>query len=277
MKKILVPCDFSDTAVQAFRFAVDIARQSDGEIVLLRVFELPVMYDTNLMPALNFEEAFLKDMKSTAEDNFKKIKARWAKGGPKVDLVIEYGAISLTIARVAEQEDADLIVMGTKGATGLKEFFVGSNTEKLVRSSGVPVIAVKKYVKPASIANIVFPNTLGQGQEKLLMKVKELQEFLRARLHVLFVNTPANFKQDNETQQALKAFAKRFMLKDFTLNVFNDFDQESGIRNFANKIGADMIAMGTHGRRGLNHLMAGSMAEDVVNHIDCPIWTAVEK
>ena len=209
------------------------------------------MYDTNLMPALNFEEAFLKDMKSTAEDNFKKIKARWAKGGPKVDLVIEYGAISLTIARVAEQEDADLIVMGTKGATGLKEFFVGSNTEKLVRSSGVPVIAVKKYVKPASIANIVFPNTLGQGQEKLLMKVKELQEFLRARLHVLFVNTPANFKQDNETQQALKAFA--------------------------NKIGADMIAMGTHGRRGLNHLMAGSMAEDVVNHIDCPIWTAVEK
>lgn len=277
MEKILVPCDFSDAAVQAFRFALDIARQSDGEIILLSVLELPVMYDSDLMPTLNFEESFLKEMKASAGENFKKIKARWAKGGPKVSLVVEYGAISLTIARVAEQKAADLIVMGTKGASGLKEFFVGSNTEKLVRSSEVPVIAVKKYVKISAIKNIVFPNALGKGQEELLMRVKQLQEFLNARLHILFVNTPASFRQDRETRHQLRDFAKRFMLKDYTLNIFNDLDQESGVRNFTHQIGADMIAMATHGRRGLNHLMSGSIAEDVVNHIDCPIWTSVEK
>ncbi len=277
MKKILVPCDFSDASVQAFRFALDIAEISKGEIIALSVLELPVMYDTNLMPALNFEETLLKDLKAEAENNFKKIKAKWAKGGPKVSQVIEYGAIPLTIARVAQQREADLIVMGTKGATGLKEFFVGSNTEKLVRSSSVPVIAVKKYIKTSTIKNIVFPNTLGTGQEELMMKVKALQEFLNAKLHILYVNTPANFKQDKDTRQLQKEFVKRFMLKDFTVNIFNDLDQQSGVRNFAHQVGADMIVMSTHGRRGLNHMMSGSIAEDVVNHIDCPIWTSVEK
>ena len=277
MKKILVPCDFSDASVQAFRFALDIAEISKGEIIALSVLELPVMYDSNLMPALNFEETLLKDLKAEAENNFKKIKAKWAKGGPKVSQVIEYGAIPLTIARVAQQREADLIVMGTKGATGLKEFFVGSNTEKLVRSSSVPVIAVKKYIKTSTIKNIVFPNTLGTGQEELMMKVKALQEFLNAKLHILYVNTPANFKQDKDTRQLQKEFVKRFMLKDFTVNIFNDLDQQSGVRNFAHQVGADMIVMSTHGRRGLNHMMSGSIAEDVVNHIDCPIWTSVEK
>ncbi len=277
MKKILVPCDFTDTSIQAFRFALDIAQQSDGEVILLTVLELPVMYETALMPALNFEETLLKDMKTNAEENFKKVKAKWAKGGPKVSQVIEYGVISFTIARVGKEAEADLIVVGTKGATGLKEFFVGSNTEKLVRTSTIPVIAVKKYVQVSSIKNVVFPNALGKGQEELLLRVKALQHFLQAKLHILFVNTPANFRQDKDTKQQMKDFAKRFMLKDFSLNIFNDIDQESGVMNFAHQIGADMIAMGTHGRRGINHLMSGSIAEDVVNHNDGPIWTFVEK
>ena len=124
MKKILVPCDFSDPAVQAFRFALEIANLSNGEIILLNVVELPVMHDTVLMPTLNFEEAFIKDMKTNAEENFKKIKTKWAKDGPKVTSFVEYGPTTLTIGRFAEEKKADLIVMGTKGATGHKEFFV---------------------------------------------------------------------------------------------------------------------------------------------------------
>ena len=67
MKKILVPFDFSETATNALRFAIDIANQSDGEILLLHIVELPVMYDTLLMPSLSFEEAYIKDMKENAE------------------------------------------------------------------------------------------------------------------------------------------------------------------------------------------------------------------
>ena len=279
MKKILVPCDFSDAAVQAFKFAVEIANQSEGEILLLNVIELPVMHDSVLMPTLSFEEAFLKDMKANADKNFSKMIDRWAKDGPKVKSFIDYGPTAHVICEFTNSKKVDLVIMGTKGATGLKEFLVGSNTEKVVRWSKVPVIAVKKSVKVSAIKNIVFPNTLEDSkvQDEFTMKVKELQNFFKAKLHILFVNTPANFKRDADTHKQLESFAKRFMLKNYTLNVFNATDQEMGVTDFAHELNADMVAMATHGRRGLNHLLSGSVAEDTVNHIDCPIWTCVEK
>jgi len=279
MKKILVPCDFSDAAVQAFKFAVEIASQSKGEILLLHVIELPVMHDTVLMPTLNFEQAFLKDMAVGADKNFLKMKEKWAKDGPKVTSFLEYGTTAYTINNFIVDKKVDLVVMGTKGASGVKEFLVGSNTEKIVRISPVPVFTVKKSVKTSSIKNIAFPNTLEDSaeQDELILGVKALQNFFKAKLHIVYVNTPANFKRDSVTHQRLNAFAKRFMLKDYTLNVYNATDQEMGVTDFIHENGIDMIAMGTHGRRGLNHFMSGSVAEDIVNHINCPIWTLVEK
>lgn len=273
MKKILVPCDFSDPAVQAFKMAVDIANQSNGEVVLLHVIELPVMHESVLMPTLSFEEAFIKDMKAHAEKNFTKMKDKWAKEVPKVSSFIEFGATVPTIRDFVKDKKVDLIVMGTHGASGVKEFFIGSNTEKIVRTAGVPVMAIKKQIKLSTIKNIVYPTTGDMNQEELVLQVKTLQSFFKATLHILYVNTPSSFKRDLEIKPQLKAFAKRFMLKDYTLNVWNDFNEEEGLKNFVFETKADLVAMATHGRRGLNHLMSGSIAEDAVNHINCPIWT----
>jgi nucleotide-binding universal stress UspA family protein len=273
MKKILVPCDFSDPAVQAFKMAVDIANQSNGEVLLLNVIELPVMHESVLMPTLSFEEAFIKDMKAHAEKNFTKMKDKWAKEGPKVSAFIEFGGTVPTIRDFVKDKKVDLIVMGTHGASGIKEFFIGSNTEKIVRTAGVPVMAIKKQIKLSSVKNIVYPTSGNTDHEELQLQIKSLQNFFKATLHVLYVNTPSSFKRDLEIKPQLKAFAKRSMLKNYTLNVWNDFNEEEGLKNFVLETKADMIVMATHGRRGLNHLMSGSIAEDAVNHINCPIWT----
>ncbi|NBP71527.1 MAG: universal stress protein, partial [Cytophagia bacterium] len=121
---------------------------------------------------------------------------------------------------------------------------------------------------------IVLPNTLHtEIQEDLLMKIKAMQNFFKATLHIVWINTPSNFTRDITTHQRLQDFAKRFLFKNYTIHVFNDLYEEDGIINFAHSIKADMIAMGTHGRKGLAHILSGSVAEDVVNHIDIPIWT----
>jgi len=235
--------------------------------------ELPVMHESVLMPTLSFEEAFIKDMKAHAEKNFAKMKEKWAKEGPKVSSYVEFGGTTSTIRDFINEKKIDLILMGTHGASGVKEFFIGSNTEKIVRTAGVPVISIKKQLKLQSIKNIVFPTIADLNHEELVSEVKALQYFFKATLHILYVNTPSTFNRDLEIKPRLKAFAKRFMLKDFTLNVWNDYSEEEGLKNFVNESKADMIAMATHGRRGLNHLMSGSIAEDAVNHINCPIWT----
>jgi nucleotide-binding universal stress UspA family protein len=273
MKKILVPCDFSDPAVQAFKLAVEIGRQSNGAVFLLNVVEVPVMHETVVMPTLYFEQSFMNETKAAAEKKFAKMVEKWAADGPPVFCHVEFGATSQTIKQFVVDKEIDLVLMGTHGASGAKEFLIGSNTEKIVRGSTVPVLAIKKEIKMASIKNIVFANELDLEAEALTLKVKELQNFFDAKLHILYVNTPGSFKRDTVTQKLLKDFAKRFMLKDYTLNVFNDIDQESGVRNFVQSINADMVAMATHGRKGLNHFLSGSIAEDVVNHLECPIWT----
>jgi len=91
--------------------------------------------------------------------------------------------------------------------------------------------------------------------------------------HIVYINTPLNFRPDRENYERLEAFAKRFMLKNCTLNVYNDRDEEEGILGFTHRIKADLIAMSTHGRRGLSRVINGSVAEDIVNHSDIPVWT----
>jgi nucleotide-binding universal stress UspA family protein len=167
-----------------------------------------------------------------------------------------------------------LVVMGTHGASGWKEFVVGSNTEKIVRSSPVPVIALRKAMTKRSIRHIVLPTTLELDQTAFMNQVKDLQEFFRAKIHVLFLNTPANFVRDADSIASLKDFARYYKLRNFTLNVRSEHQESDGIIHFAKEIKANMIAMGTHGRKGLSHLMTGSIAEDVVNHLQLPIWTS---
>jgi len=279
MKKLIVPCDFSGQAINAFRFALDIAMQSKGEVHLVNVIELPVMHDTVLMPVLTFEETLLKELKQKAESQFDKIKTKYGSDEVKVKSKVLFGATSRMILEYINDQKIDLVIMGTHGASGVREYLIGSNAERIVRRSPVPVLAVKKYVKASTIRTIVFPNTLDtENQEDLVMKVKALQNFFKAKIHIVWINTPANFTRDNITLKRLNAFVKRFMFKDFTIHVYNDPFEETGIINFVHELKADMIVMGTHGRKGLTHILSGSVAEDVVNHIDCPIWTyAIKK
>jgi nucleotide-binding universal stress UspA family protein len=273
MKKILVPFDFSKHATNAYRYACDISAVSNGSIHLLHVIELPVMHDTVLMPVLSFEEALLKEMKERADKQFQKITTKYKPENGKVNTSILFGPVSKTIANTIEEESFDLVVMGSHGASGFREYFIGSNAEKIVRNSSAPVMVIKEYSKKP-IQHIVFPNSLDtENQESFVRKVKALQEFFKATLHIVWVNTPSNFTRDILTEKRLAAFVKRFMFKNTETYIFNDLDEESGIINFSNSINADMIAMGTHGRKGLAHFSIGSVAEDVVNHVQLPIWT----
>jgi hypothetical protein len=137
----------------------------------------------------------------------------------------------------------------------------------------VPVIAVRKAPAIDQVRKIVLPTTLRLDQHALIEKVKELQAFFNASLEVLWINTPMNFKTDLESKSLLEDFARNYKLTNFHLHVRNDTIEEDAITHFAREIKADMVTMATHGRRGLAHTLMGSVTEDVVNHLQCPIWT----
>lgn len=274
MKNILVPSDFSVTATHAYRFAIDIARKAHGTIHVLHAIELPVVHESVLAPVMSFEQQFMTDLRDKATAEFELLRMKYPCPDVNVVFKVAFGPISGSIVRYATEQPIDVVVMGSHGATGMRALFIGSNAEKVVRQSPVPVLIAKSYPEKP-IRHIVFPNTLEtEGQEELVKKVKTLQHFFDATLHVLYINTALNFTSDDENYARLDAFAARYMLNNFTVNVYNERDEEEGIIGFSRRIQGDMIAMGTHGRRGLSRLVNGSVAEDVVNHTDMLVWTA---
>lgn len=274
MKRILVPCDFSEPAQQAYKFALTLATASQAEVIVLKAIDLPIMYESTFgVQPYVVDAKLLKELEEDALRKFEKLKAMFQQFKVQVNFRTAFGPVTLSVQQEIEERKIDLVVMGTHGVSGWKEYLIGSNAEKIVRFSSVPVIIIRKAPDILSIKNIVLPTTLDLKQVDFITEVKALQDFFNAALHVVYVNTPVDFRRDPELKMELEEYAKHYKLNNYTLHVRSDAYEMDGIISFAHDIGADMIAMATHGRKGLLHLLAGSIAEDVVNHTDLPIWT----
>jgi nucleotide-binding universal stress UspA family protein len=111
-----------------------------------------------------------------------------------------------------------------------------------------------------------------------MTKVKDLQNFLGARLHILLINTPSAFMRDAEGKERLEEFAKHYQLNDYELHFRSYRKEEEGIIEFAQSNDIDLLVMATHARKGLAHLFNGSVTEGVVNHLKSSVWTfAIKK
>lgn len=272
MKKILVPVDFSEPSNEAYLVALDMARLTQGTIVLVHVLVLPALYGAGLAgETIAYDPTYFTQMETDARNMLEKMKGQ---AGPvPVTIDVVYGELISGLMRTIEDNNTDLVVMGTSGASGLTEIFIGSNTEKAVRFSPIPVLVIRKSIDIKSIKNILLPSTLDLNQTDFIRKVTELQNFLHATLHVLLINTPQHFRRDAEAHEALEYFAKHYKLANYKLHFKNYTHEDEGVIDFANTEKADLIAMATHARKGLAHLFNGSVTEKVVNHMDRPVWT----
>ena len=178
-----------------------------------------------------------------------------------------------SISSAILEEDPDLVVMGSKGSSGMEEVLIGSNTEKVVRTAHCPVVTVKTATDPATIKKIVFASDFREDQDELANQLIALQKLFDADLYLVIINTPGSFETTRESAVRIKRFVNKYAIVGAVAEIYNSYSEEAGIVEFAGDIDADMIAMATHGRTGLAHLFTGSIAEDVVNHAKRPVWT----
>jgi len=281
MKKICVPTDFSKQATNAIDLAVEISQKSVGEIILFHVIEHPISISysggsSELMAGGKGldkdEQVYILKLMEKMKHDLAEVRGKYSKANIQTSVVV--GRPYESISEVIEEQKADLIIMGTKGTSGLSEILVGSNAEKVVRNAPCPVITVNEHCEASQIKAIAFATNLASGQDKIIESLIELQKLFEAQLHLVRINTINNFERDKDVLKFMKKFAVDHNLENYTLNTYNDLEEEDGIVSFAEEKGADMIAMATHGRSGVKHLLSGSIAEDVVNHAKRPVWTA---
>lgn len=271
MKKFLVPTDFSEQAYNAVKAATIIAKKSKAEIILLHILDLPQQGSDSINRGTPIPEVMF--FKNAAEKKLEELAKSEIFEGIRVSSSLILDRTSLGVTKSAENNDVDLIVMGSHGASGVKEYFVGSNTEKVVRNSDIPVLVIKGEVDKFEIKDFVFASDFSDGMKDSFKKALKFNKLLGANFHLLMVNTPNNFKPTHVAEEILDEFLQDTTKEEYDLSIYNDMNIEKGIINFSKKIDADLIGIATHGRTGLAHFFNGSISEDLVNHSPTSVIT----
>ncbi|WP_178987911.1 universal stress protein [Winogradskyella schleiferi] len=274
MKKIIVPVDFSEHSEFALEAAASLSQKFGSELIVLHMLELSNAIITSTHEALSQEAVFYLKL---AEQKFETFLDKPYLKDIKVTPIVKHFKVWSEVNEVAQEHNADLIIMGSHGASGIKEVLVGSNTEKVVRHSDIPVLVVKHNPILFDFEDVVFACDFSEEAVKPYLNARATFDKLDAKIHLVYVNSPdGNFKSSSEIDKKIADFLKRADgdLKNMSkVNVVSDYSIEKGILNFSNVIGADVIAVATHGRKGLSHFFEGSVSEDIANHSTLPVMT----
>jgi nucleotide-binding universal stress UspA family protein len=271
MKRILVPTDFSEHAEDALKVAAQIAKKNNCEIFLLHMLELPSQMSDAITGGSGIPEVMLFIKK--ANETFQKIKESHYLKGISVSETVHFERASNGILSFSKKNKIDLIVMGSHGSSGIEELLIGSNTEKVVRLSDIPVLVIKKDVGKFECKNFVFASDFSNEIKKPFKKMLEFSKLFDANLFLVMISTPNSFKPTLLAEKIMGDFIADLDIQNYSLHIFNDVNVESGVLNFSNAINADLIGLCTHGRTGLAHFFNGSISEDLVNHAIKPVIT----
>lgn len=272
MYKILVPVDFSKKSECAVKIAAQIGKKINSEIHLLHLVELPSGI-IDMSAGSNFSiPASMMYLRKVKEKiiNLKKI---FFDTDQIIKHAIKFENPFEGIKNYAIKNNANLIVMGSKGVSDFEEMIIGSNTEKVVRTSNIPVIVVKTDANKFKFKNLIFASNYDEENKVAFKDFLAFAKKFNSKIHLLKINTINNFESSFVTTEKIKNFIKDFDLQRKTINIYNDISVVKGIINFAKEIDADLIALTTHGRSGLSSLFNGSIAKSVSKNVLRPVIT----
>ncbi len=167
----------------------------------------------------------------------------------------------------------DLVVIGATGGSWLDRLLVGSTTEQVVQRAACPVITLKCGVGEASLRDIVFAVDPDEDQACVIAALKPLQRLVGATLHLLLVNTPGAFESSKVSRDRLRYFVASHGVENYATHVYDEASLEDGLFGFAEEIGADLLAFGTHHQSRLLWVLGPNREQHIVNHATRPVWT----
>lgn len=274
MKKIIVPIDFSQHSEFALEAAAILAKKHNAQILALHMLEIS---NSVLNESDNEQREKVLFFLRLAEQKFAKFLDKTYLTGVEVVPVVKHFKVFSEVSEVAKEHNADLIVMGSQGTSGFSEIFVGSNTEKVVRYSDVPVLIIKNEPQETDYKKVVFASDFSTENVKPYINASRMFAALGSEMRLLYVNVSGErFRSTDQMEKTMTDFLQQ---ADGNLNRMNmvsyvsDNSVEKGIMKFAKKIDADLIAIATHGRTGLSHFFEGSISEDLANHSILPVMT----
>ena len=270
MKTIVVPVDFSEQSGYALKVAASLAKKQGADILVIHMLELNEAMITSTEGFHPEHTVFLIKM---AEKRLQKFLNKEYLKGIKVTPVIKHFKVFGEVNDIAKKHGADLIIMGSHGSDGLREIFVGSNAEKVVRHSEIPVLVVKDEMEDFKIDTFVFACNFKSESLTAFQRAKDFAEKLGASFNLVHINTPGDdFLSTKDGYERINKYLEQAG-SEIKAAIYNDYSVEKGVLNYSESINADLIGIPTHGRKGLSHFFMGSIGEDITNHSSIPVMT----
>jgi len=296
IQQVVAATDFSEPAALGLAWAVRIARTHNANLTLVHALAPPMPVSDFAAPPLHVD----RELRESAERRLRTALEEAHLDGVEAQAVLRDGTPSQAINELAEELDADLVVVGTRGLTGFRHLLLGSTAERIVQKSPAPVLSVHPSDGEPSESprTILVPTDFSEDAEAALdVAWRALSPPAGAEAHpggaprvvLLHVfHVPAEYRSYGPAgsffefteelsatlNERLAALAQPFRDEGFTVDwiIAEGTPAEVIVREAAER-GVDLIAMGTHGRSGLAHLLLGSTAERVVQHAECPVLT----
>lgn len=270
MKNILVPTDFSACAEHAVEAAAKLAKKFNAIVHLFHNIVLP---------------PYLEELSDTEKSNHKEVLQLTQNADillnnakNKFDNSFAYpllrrGKLVDNIQDIVKTKGIDMIVMGSHGTSGKNEFFIGSNTQKVVRMVHCPVLVLKEPLKKLDFDKIVYASNLHVEERNSMVAAKNLiKHFVPKEIHLLTIHTSEFFGAPYVVQKAsLDDCSKLFKPFKVKNHIYKDFTVSGGIQNFVKAIKPDLLIVSNHKRHPLKRMLVGSNVETLINHVDVPV------
>ncbi|NNE29652.1 MAG: universal stress protein [Saprospiraceae bacterium] len=269
MEKILVPIDFSDCSRNALRTASLFAEKFGSPIRLIHVIE-PA-------PERRSRRAIEDELKSELEREHQSAEEQLHALAKEFSIsdyssVIKHGLVQKAIFEDLQENPADLIIMGSHGSSGKHEYFIGSNTQKVIRQVRCKVLVVKKAIESLEFKNVVFASSFDQREHDSLKRFRKFVEQFKPKVHLVFVNTDPFFGLPYGIIKDVMAEAKSYFEPlEVELHIKKDLSADQGIRHISETISADLIGISNYVRHPIKRIFSGSTVEALVNHSDIPV------
>ncbi|MCB9251969.1 MAG: universal stress protein [Flavobacteriales bacterium] len=269
IKNILIPYDFSETSKPALKEAVRFSKKFDAVLHILHVVEdrnyiIPLAYEVEgiKMPDFELEEKLRSRLEKTASEHT----------DVKIKTSVVSGIMTTEVESYVSENDIDLIVMGTHGASGYKELFIGSNAQRVVTLSEIPVLTLKDKGSDG-YKNILVPidNSLHSRQKVNMALV--LADKFQSKIHI--IGLPDSKDELEMKKFNIKLHSVENLIKEHHLNhsvkIVNGDSLAKAAQKYASENNCDLVVINTGHESKITGIFLGAFAQQIVNHSDIPV------
>ena len=274
MKTILLPTDFSINAIHASEYAGMVAKRMNASVVLLNVYTIPTISEYQLP---NEIENFINQNKNRAQANLEAFTETFLKNTgllpKKVSMRVEYGHISDKIVDTARAMQANLIVMGTKGASDFLDRWLGTNAQKVMKHSDCPVWIIPQKALINYPQNFLYVADFQKDELLATHKVKELADIFGAKCNVVHIHDYFEVNVGHWIEAIAHEIGDVFEKDTVSVKTFPRANIIEGLENYIRTHKPNVLALAIHEKSFFDRIFDTSVTNHFVQEAHLPILT----